>query len=196
MSSALAFWRWPARRWFRTLWILCTIGLLIALPLTVLEFKRSGYSVKWQAWFISGIFVLMAVPVTVYEVAMHLEHFSRPKLQIRVIRILWMVPIYAVDSWFALRFEVNCYAKHAAMTGILDVQCLDHDQPTQPQARVPNPACDCMYCCKLQQSRFAIAVSNFCAGSEHAHLPGCCQRLLRGVCHLQLLHVSACIPGG
>lgn len=51
------------------------------------------------------MFVLMAIPVTVYEVAMHLEYFSRPKLQIRVIRILWMVPVYAIDSWFALRFK-------------------------------------------------------------------------------------------
>ena len=45
----------------------------------------------------AGLFVLLALPVTVYEVAMHLEYLSRPKLQIRVIRILWMVPIYAVD---------------------------------------------------------------------------------------------------
>ena len=49
----------------------------------------------------------LAVPVSIYEVAMQLEYFSRPKLQIRVIRILWMVPIYALDSWLALRFEVR-----------------------------------------------------------------------------------------
>ena len=60
-----------------------------------------------QAWVIAGIFVLLAVPVSIYEVAMQLEYFSRPKLQIRVIRILWMVPIYAMDSWLALRFEVR-----------------------------------------------------------------------------------------
>ena len=59
-----------------------------------------------QAWLIAGLFVLLAVPVTVYEVAMHLENFSRPRLQIYVIRILWMVPIYAVDAWLALRFKV------------------------------------------------------------------------------------------
>ena len=49
----------------------------------------------------------MSLPDSIYEVAMHLEYFSRPKLQIRVIRILWMVPVYAVDSWFALRFKVS-----------------------------------------------------------------------------------------
>jgi hypothetical protein len=65
------------------------------------------FLVNLQAWFIAGIFVLLALPVTVYEVAMQLEYFSRPKLQIRVIRILWMVPIYALDSWFALRFKAS-----------------------------------------------------------------------------------------
>ena len=73
----------------------------------IIEFKKSHWSVKYQAWFVSGMFVLMALPVSIYEVAMHLEYFSRPKLQIRVIRILWMVPVYAVDSWFALRFKVS-----------------------------------------------------------------------------------------
>ena len=52
--------------------------------------------------------MLLALPVSIYEVAMQLEYFSRPKLQIRVIRILWMVPVYALDSWFALRFKVRC----------------------------------------------------------------------------------------
>ena len=82
------------------------VGLLVALPMIIFEFKKANFSVKYQAWFISGLFVLMALPVSIYEVAMHLEYFSRPKLQIRVIRILWMVPVYAVDSWFALRFKV------------------------------------------------------------------------------------------
>ena len=57
------------------------------------------------AWFIGGIFVILAVSASIYEVAMHLEHYNRPKLQIRVVRILWMVPIYAVDSWASLRFK-------------------------------------------------------------------------------------------
>lgn len=90
------------------------MGLLVALPLIIIEFKKSKWSVKYQAWFISGMFVLMALPVTIYEVAMHLEYFSRPKLQIRVIRILWMVPVYAVDSWFALRFRHTAVYMDAA----------------------------------------------------------------------------------
>lgn len=37
------------------------------------------------------------------QVAMHTEYYTRPNLQRHVIRILWMVPIYGVDAWFALR---------------------------------------------------------------------------------------------
>jgi Organic solute transporter Ostalpha len=50
-----------------------------------------------QAFFVATIFVLLSVPVSLYEIAMHLENFSRPKLQTRIIRILFMVPIYALD---------------------------------------------------------------------------------------------------
>jgi len=35
---------------------------------------------------------------------MHTEYYTRPRLQRHVIRILWMVPIYSLDAWFALRF--------------------------------------------------------------------------------------------
>jgi hypothetical protein len=39
------------------------------------------------------------------QIAMHTEYYTQPKLQKHVIRILLMVPIYAVDAWFALRFR-------------------------------------------------------------------------------------------
>jgi hypothetical protein len=35
---------------------------------------------------------------------MHTEHYTRPRLQRHVVRVLWMVPIYSVDAWLALRF--------------------------------------------------------------------------------------------
>jgi hypothetical protein len=60
--------------------------------------------------------VILALPVSIYEVAMQLEYFSRPKLQIRVIRILWMVPVYALDSWLALRFKVKYLPQSAKMS--------------------------------------------------------------------------------
>jgi len=43
----------------------------------------------------------------VFEIFWHLVYFSNPSLQRYVIRILWMVPIYGIESWFALRYTVT-----------------------------------------------------------------------------------------
>ncbi|KAL4527527.1 hypothetical protein Ndes2526A_g08691 [Nannochloris sp. 'desiccata'] len=95
----------PVRRVIRAVWVLLAVCTLSALPWMIIEFKKAQFSVHYQAWFIAGIFVILAVSASIYEVAMHLENYNRPKLQIRVVRILWMVPIYAVDSWLSLRFK-------------------------------------------------------------------------------------------
>lgn len=46
----------------------------------------------------------MCIPITFYEIALHLEYYSQPHLQKHIIRILGLVPIYALDAWFCLRF--------------------------------------------------------------------------------------------
>mmetsp|Transcript_13535 Transcript_13535/g.38503 ORF Transcript_13535/g.38503 Transcript_13535/m.38503 type:complete len:165 (+) Transcript_13535:331-825(+) len=43
--------------------------------------------------------------MTVYQVATHYENYTKPVYQRRIIRILWMVPMYGLCSWFALRFK-------------------------------------------------------------------------------------------
>ncbi|KDD73924.1 organic solute transporter Ostalpha [Helicosporidium sp. ATCC 50920] len=94
----------PMRRVFRGLWVLLTLATFSALPWMIVEFKKEKFAVHYQAWFIAGIFAILATSASIYEVAMHLEHYNRPRLQIRVVRILCMVPIYALDSWLSLRF--------------------------------------------------------------------------------------------
>ena len=76
-----------------------------------------------QMWFVAGLFTLLALPVSIYEVAMHLEYFTRPKLQIRVIRILWMVPIYAIDCFLSLtpQFHVR---RHKTALNLQNVDSL------------------------------------------------------------------------
>ena len=73
-----------------------------------------------QMWFVAGLFTLLALPVSIYEVAMHLEYFTRPKLQIRVIRILWMVPIYAIDCFLSLtpQFHVSWHKTALNVQGV------------------------------------------------------------------------------
>eukprot|EP01024_Parvocaulis_polyphysoides_P029994 TRINITY_DN27245_c0_g1_i1.p1 TRINITY_DN27245_c0_g1~~TRINITY_DN27245_c0_g1_i1.p1 ORF type:complete len:441 (-),score=43.68 TRINITY_DN27245_c0_g1_i1:266-1588(-) len=96
---------WSLRKILRAFWILLCITTFILMPILIVKYGGDDWSAKQQIWLVAGIFVILTVPISVYEVAMHVEYYYRPTLQRHVIRILWMVPIYAVDSWFALRFK-------------------------------------------------------------------------------------------
>ena len=76
-----------------------------ALPLLIWELHRKDYEKHVMAWFIAGIFVLLSIPVSIGEVFLHLSHFTNPKLQRYVIRLILMAPIYSATSWLALRFK-------------------------------------------------------------------------------------------
>ncbi|NXY48299.1 T184C protein, partial [Ceuthmochares aereus] len=63
-----------------------------------------------KAWFIAGIFLLMTIPISLWGILQHLVHYTQPELQKPIIRILWMVPIYSLDSWIALKYpEIAIY---------------------------------------------------------------------------------------
>lgn len=40
-----------------------------------------------------------------YGIVMHLANYNQPNVQAYVVRILWMVPIYSMESWLCLRFH-------------------------------------------------------------------------------------------
>ncbi|KAL6061781.1 DUF300-domain-containing protein [Balamuthia mandrillaris] len=56
------------------------------------------------AWIVAGVCALSAFFLSVYLILQHLFHYTQPVLQKYIVRILFMVPIYAVDSWLSLRF--------------------------------------------------------------------------------------------
>lgn len=89
------------RKVLKTVWVLLNLLVLVALPLAAWDMHAHDMHPHFIAWFVAGVFVLLAVPITFYEVAQHLEHYRAPRLQRHVIRILFMVPIYAVD-WYVL----------------------------------------------------------------------------------------------
>ena len=39
------------------------------------------------------------------QIALHVKHYNAPELQRHVVRIICMVPIYALVSWLSLRFS-------------------------------------------------------------------------------------------
>lgn len=80
---------------------------IIATILTAIELRQSRYkdSLHNIGWFVAGVFVCLAVPLSVYDIAQHLNNFQNKTTQKYVIRIMWMVPIYAIESWLSLRFK-------------------------------------------------------------------------------------------
>uniref|UniRef100_A0A8C6XKC4 Transmembrane protein 184C n=1 Tax=Naja naja TaxID=35670 RepID=A0A8C6XKC4_NAJNA len=93
------------RRWIRPLVAtVYLVGLLVAVPLCVWELQKLEVGVHTKAWFIAGIFLLMTIPISLWGILQHLVHYTQPELQKPIIRILWMVPIFSLDSWIALKY--------------------------------------------------------------------------------------------
>jgi len=66
---------------------------------------QHGSEAHLIAWFSAGAFVIMGFPISIYGILGHLRNYERPHIQCYVVRILWMVPIYSVESWLCLRFH-------------------------------------------------------------------------------------------
>eukprot|EP00058_Branchiostoma_floridae_P026118 XP_002611608.1 hypothetical protein BRAFLDRAFT_117148 [Branchiostoma floridae] len=103
-SSVTFLGNW--RGWIRpVVFSVYFVLLCVALPFCVWELR--GESKAVQAWFVGGMFVFMAIPIALLGILQHLIHYTQPHLQRHIIRILWMVPIYAIDAWFALKFAAS-----------------------------------------------------------------------------------------
>ncbi|CAI5737238.1 unnamed protein product [Hyaloperonospora brassicae] len=61
--------------------------------------------VQRVVWAVAGVFVAAAVVSSALLIRGHLHHFTQPNVQSKIIGILWLVPIYATDSWLSLRFK-------------------------------------------------------------------------------------------
>lgn len=82
--------------------IMYSMVLLVLIPLLVLQAINDGTKKNSSSYTIAGIFVLMAVPISIWEIVMHTLHYTKPRLQKYIIRILWMVPIYAMNAYLGL----------------------------------------------------------------------------------------------
>uniref|UniRef100_A0A671P1M0 Transmembrane protein 184B-like n=1 Tax=Sinocyclocheilus anshuiensis TaxID=1608454 RepID=A0A671P1M0_9TELE len=56
---------------------------------------------------VSGIFTWTALLLTCQQIYMHLRYYNTPNEQRHIVRILFIVPIYAFDSWLSLLFFTN-----------------------------------------------------------------------------------------
>ena len=56
------------------------------------------------SWIFAGVCAFLACVVSLKLINGHLANFAAPKVQRKVVGILWIVPIFAIDSWLSLRF--------------------------------------------------------------------------------------------
>jgi len=76
----------------------------VIVPWGFVELEKNNKQRQTEFWFAGGLFVLVTIPLSVWDIAMHLRHYENPNLQRYIIRIIWMVPIYSIDAWFGLKF--------------------------------------------------------------------------------------------
>jgi hypothetical protein len=112
---AIRVWRWffpPIGRASNSRLVFVLRVLLVALYLIIFavavtiinELYIRQAERHMIAWAVAGIFVGIALPLPLNDILMHGLHYVRPAMQRYYIRILWLVPIYSIQSWLALRF--------------------------------------------------------------------------------------------
>jgi hypothetical protein len=86
--------------------ILTFAFVILAIPiLTVYAVQEHNVGTDIAAFVSSAAFVILTIPISMYEIFNHLTHWYMPDCQKYVVRILWMVPLYSVQSWFSLRYH-------------------------------------------------------------------------------------------
>ncbi|XP_060530304.1 transmembrane protein 184C [Cylas formicarius] len=96
-------WLSKWRLWILPFFIfLYGIAALVFVPLFLAKSLEDGFNRHDEEIWIAGAFVLVAIPISLYEIIQHVIHYTQPKLQKHIIRVLWMVPIYALNAWLGL----------------------------------------------------------------------------------------------
>lgn len=84
--SILSFFsQW--RLWIRPFFIaLYFILVIILVPLLVIHSINNGFTKSDQGSLVAGGFVLMALPISIWQITQHIVHYTKPSLQKHIIR--------------------------------------------------------------------------------------------------------------
>lgn len=82
-----------------------TLSIMIIVIPVVTYNALSERKLDIAAFDSAGVMVLGTLILSIRLVYLHFTHWYMPNVQKYVIRILWMVPLYAVQSWLSLRFR-------------------------------------------------------------------------------------------
>ncbi|XP_076049143.1 transmembrane protein 184C isoform X2 [Oratosquilla oratoria] len=147
------------RLWIRpVIFVIYGAIILVCLPYYIWQVTKEGnFKYKSIAKITGGVFVFLAIPITLWEIIQHLINYTKPKLQKHIIRILWMVPVYALNAWLVLAFPEQglyldtareCYEAYVIYNFMIfllnfldDVMDLDAIMETKPQMNHIFPLC-------------------------------------------------------
>lgn len=104
---------WNRRRIFRLAWGALTFAALLAIVVLAWLAAAGRLEIGWSPHFVvfalGTVFTVLAVPISLYGIWQHLDNYSVPEIQLHMVRVLFMVPVYATDSWLALVLGVFCH---------------------------------------------------------------------------------------
>lgn len=94
------------------------IFVIVSCAIALLIIWLSNHPVEWQKYkdpvhekallaIIGGIFAVVASAMSFVQIIRHFRHKTHHQSQKRIMRILAMVPLYAVTSWVSLLFFVS-----------------------------------------------------------------------------------------
>ncbi|KAI2801264.1 hypothetical protein BLOT_011841 [Blomia tropicalis] len=81
----------------------------LANNITLLAEHPGIFLQSTSAKVIAGAFTWMALIITCHQIYKHLKYYTLPSEQRWIVRILFIVPIYGLDSWFSLLFFRDNY---------------------------------------------------------------------------------------
>lgn len=94
------------RRLGRIYAVASALFLVIAVPILMTTAYRDYHDrPDFAAFNSAGTFVIITVVVSNFQIYRQFTSWYMPNVQKFVVRILWMVPLYAVQSWLSLRFH-------------------------------------------------------------------------------------------
>lgn len=94
-----------AYNWAKVLLGVTLVLVTLTIPLIIWQLIEYHAEKHIIAWFVGGICVCIAVPLAVHDMVGHWLHWNYPHIQVYYVRILGMIPIYSIESWFALRYK-------------------------------------------------------------------------------------------
>jgi hypothetical protein len=77
--------RW--RLWIRpVVMTVYAVIIVVLLPLIIGNAIKNGLDAKNQSTLIGGVFVMMALPISFWDITQHLVFFTKPYLQKHIVR--------------------------------------------------------------------------------------------------------------